>query len=109
MRHSPAAPQASSRKLRSILAPLSVWVTSGWNWIPNRDRSRSWAATTGTVDVEAVASKPGGSRSTRSPWDIHTFCSGSSPEKRSPLLASSVIWVRPYSRRPDAATRPPRT
>ena len=53
-------PHASVRKRVRISVPYGVWTTSGWNWIPKIDRSRSSIAATGEALEDASAVNPGG-------------------------------------------------
>ena len=100
-------PAMSNRKCSSTAWPFSVCSTSGWNWTPARRRSRSSNAATGAPADEAVTANPGGGSVTPSPWLIHTdWVAGRSRSSVPPSLM--VTWVRPNSRPPVWATRPPR-
>ena len=86
--------------------PFSVWVTSGWNCTAYRPRSGSSIAAIGMTSVCAPTRNPSGSRTTASPWLIHT-CSVACMSASSTPGRSTVSVVRPYSRWPVAATSPP--
>ncbi len=102
----PAQPHMPSAKLRSSWSPPSVWTTSGWNWTPTSGRVRWATAAKGELAEVAITSKPGGSRSTRSPWLIQTWRSLPQPA-RSGCSCSTCRSARPYSRSSAFSTSPP--
>ena len=85
--------------------PYSVCMTSGWNWTPNRPRSRFSIAATGVAAVRAVTWKPGGATVAVSPCDIQTCCWPGVPSSR--RLGPLASVVAPYSAAPVRSTVPP--
>jgi len=103
-----AQPQIRWAKLARICAPACVWATSGWNCTPQIGRCASRTAANGEFSLVPSTTKPGGRRSTRSPWLIHT--TRSAPPGRSANSGSSrssLNSARPYSRSSAFSTRPP--
>ncbi len=106
--HVPAQPHMPRAKLRRIRPPASVCTTSGWNCTPTIGSLRCATAANGEFSLVAITSKPGGRRSTRSPWLIHTVRStppGSAAN--SGWSRSTFSSARPYSRSSAFSTSPP--
>ena len=66
------------------------------------------AAAKGELPLRPMASKPGGSASTRSPWLIHTFTrSPTLNSEKGPRAASTSTSAWPYSRWALRSSLPP--
>ena len=106
--HDPETLQSLKRKARSMALPCGVWTTSGWNWKPYQGCVAWAAAAKGELPLRPMASKPGGSASTRSPWLIHT-CTWS-PGRNSakgPRAERTSTAALPNSRWALRSMRPP--
>lgn len=65
-------PQMPTTKLRMMVLPCGVCVTSGWNCRPKMRRERSATAQCSLLELRPRSTNPGGSASSLSPWLIHT-------------------------------------
>ena len=96
-----------SMKLSRIRIPGTVWVTSGWNCMPQMRRSGSPIAATGQSPVSPRRSNPGGISATVSRWLIQIFSTGDRPSS-TPEAESTRSDAAPNSMRSPGSTRPPR-
>src|SRR5207253_7476008 len=96
--------QARYRKFFISSSPLGVWATSGWNWTPNRPRSRSSIAATGEAGLVAVARNPSGGATTASLWLIQAVWVAARPSNSRPPPETDV---RRNSPAPARTASPP--
>src|SRR5436853_7187964 len=80
--HEPEQPQTSRRKFARICPPCGVWLTSGWNWMPNTGRVRCFTAAIGQVSVVASGTKSADTDCTWSPWLIQAVDPGGQAGQR---------------------------
>ncbi len=103
-----AQPQTPCTKFSSRIRPPSVCTTSGWNWSPKTGRSAWRTAANGELSLVPSTTKPGGRRSTRSPWLIQTVRSAPPGMRaKSGSSPSTFRSARPYSRASAFSTTPP--